>query len=146
MARLVRGNTYMRLSYDLTDHISIYGSAIYSEVVTWDKPTQSFFKSDNLHIGCDNPYLPTSVAQACLQNNGQNAAYNSQQFWDGRSPSLEDQSLHPFTNPIEMGLKDHQPILDLVRSESDYAALFKLAFKKAGAGITMKEVTQAIGA
>ncbi|HTC83491.1 MAG TPA: TonB-dependent receptor [Rhizomicrobium sp.] len=78
VARLVRGNAYMRLSYDLTDHISIYGSAIYSEVVTWDKPTQSFFKSDNLHIGCDNPYLPASVAQACLSNNGQTAAYNSQ--------------------------------------------------------------------
>jgi outer membrane receptor protein involved in Fe transport len=78
VARLVRGNTYMRVSYDLTDHISIYGSAIYSEVVTWDKPTQSFFKSANLNIGCDNPFLPTSVAQACLSNNGQTAAYNAQ--------------------------------------------------------------------
>ncbi len=78
VARLVRGNSYLRLSYDLTDHISIYGSAIYSEVVTWDKPTQSFFKSDNLHIGCDNPFLPTSVAQGCLANNGQTAAYNAQ--------------------------------------------------------------------
>jgi len=78
VARLVRGNAYMRLSYDLTDKISLYGSAIFSEVVTWDKPTQSFFKSDNLQIGCDNPFLPTSVAQACLANNGQTAAYNSQ--------------------------------------------------------------------
>ncbi|HEX4635907.1 MAG TPA: TonB-dependent receptor, partial [Rhizomicrobium sp.] len=78
VARLVRGNTYMRLSYDLTDHISIYATGIYSEVVTWDKPTQSFFKSDNLHIGCDNPFLPTSIAQACLANNGQTALYNSQ--------------------------------------------------------------------
>jgi len=78
VARLVRGNAYMRLSYDLTDNIQLYGSAIYSEVVTWDKPTQSFFKSDNLSVGCDNPFLPTSVAQACLANNGQTAAYNSQ--------------------------------------------------------------------
>jgi len=78
VARLVRGNAFMRLSYDLTDHISIYGSAIYSEVVTWDKPTQSFFKSDNLHIGCDNPFLATGIAQSCLANNGQTAAYNSQ--------------------------------------------------------------------
>ncbi|HWY65902.1 MAG TPA: Plug domain-containing protein, partial [Rhizomicrobium sp.] len=78
VARLVRGNAYMRLSYDLTPDIELYGSAIFSEVVTWDKPTQSFFKSDNLQIGCDNPFLPTSVAQACLANNGQTAAYNSQ--------------------------------------------------------------------
>ncbi|MEO8300255.1 MAG: TonB-dependent receptor [Rhizomicrobium sp.] len=78
VARLVRGNAFARLSYDITDNIEIYGSAIFSEVVTWDKPTQSFFKSDNLSIGCDNPFLPSSVAQACLSNNGQTAAYNSQ--------------------------------------------------------------------
>jgi len=78
VARLVRGNVYARLSYDITPEIELYASAIYSEVVTWDKPTQSFFKSDNLHIGCDNPFLPTSIAQACLGNNGQTAAYNSQ--------------------------------------------------------------------
>jgi hypothetical protein len=78
VARLVRGNAFARLSYDLTDKISLYGTAMFSEVVTWDKPTQSFFKSDNLQIGCDNPFLPSSIAQACLANNGQTAAYNSQ--------------------------------------------------------------------
>jgi len=78
VARLVRGNAYARVSYDLTPDISLFASAVYSEVVTWDKPTQSFFKSDNLHIGCDNPFLPASIAQACLANNGQTAAYNSQ--------------------------------------------------------------------
>jgi len=68
VARLVRGNAFMRLSYDITPEIEIYGSAIYSEVVTWDKPTQSFFKSDNLQIGCDNPFLPSGVAAACTAN------------------------------------------------------------------------------
>ena len=52
----MRGDTYARVSYDLTPDIEVYATAMYSEVVTWDKPTQSFFKSDNLHIGCDNPY------------------------------------------------------------------------------------------
>ena len=74
----MRGNTFARVSYDLTDRIELYGTAMYSEVVTWDKPTQSFFKSDNLSIGCDNPFLPTAIAQACLANNGQTAAYNAQ--------------------------------------------------------------------
>lgn len=31
-----------------------------------------------------------------------NAAFNASQFWDGRSPSLEDQALGPIQNPIEM--------------------------------------------
>ena len=31
-----------------------------------------------------------------------NAAFNESQFWDGRSPSLEDQALGPIQNPIEI--------------------------------------------
>ena len=46
-----------------------------------------------------------------------NTVYAETLFWDGRSPSLEDQALHPFLNPVEMGLADHQPILDIVRSD-----------------------------
>ncbi|MFZ0255989.1 MAG: cytochrome-c peroxidase, partial [Gammaproteobacteria bacterium] len=53
-----------------------------------------------------------------------NAAYFTTQFWDGRSPSLEDQALHPFINPVEMGLPSHKPILKLMRSDADYAAAF----------------------
>jgi len=75
-----------------------------------------------------------------------NAAYFRTLFWDGRSPSLEDQALHPFLNPVEMGLEDHQPILDIVRSDSDYAQRFQAVFGKKGNAITMREVTQAIAA
>ncbi|MDY6983965.1 MAG: cytochrome-c peroxidase, partial [Pseudomonadota bacterium] len=46
-----------------------------------------------------------------------NAAYNRTQFWDGRSPDLEDQAQHPFLNPVEMGLANHDPILEVVRND-----------------------------
>lgn len=75
-----------------------------------------------------------------------NAAYMTTQFWDGRSPDLEDQALHPFVNPVEMGLKNHDPILKLVRKDKDYSAAFREVFGKSGDAITMKEVTQAIAA
>jgi cytochrome c peroxidase len=75
-----------------------------------------------------------------------NAAYFDTMFWDGRSSSLEDQSQHPFINPVEMGLKDHQPILKIVRSDPDYVKAFQQVFGKRGAQVTMKEVQQAIGA
>jgi cytochrome c peroxidase len=75
-----------------------------------------------------------------------NAAYFESQFWDGRSPSLEDQSQHPFVNPVEMGLKDHQPILKIVRSDPEYVKAFQQVFGKKGAQVTMKEVQQAIAA
>lgn len=75
-----------------------------------------------------------------------NALYFRTQFWDGRSPSLEDQALHPFVNPVEMGLKDHQPILDIVRTDAEYVDAFQKVFGKSGDAITMDEVTKAIAA
>jgi len=73
-----------------------------------------------------------------------NSAYFKKLFWDGRSPDLEDQALHPFTNPVEMGLKTHGPILDIVRTDPEYRRAFKDVFGKTGSLVTMKEVTQAI--
>jgi cytochrome c peroxidase len=75
-----------------------------------------------------------------------NAVYFRTMFWDGRSPDLEDQSLHPFVNPVEMGLPDHQPILDIVRSDPEYTKAFQEVFGKTGDAITMTEVTRAIAA
>jgi len=75
-----------------------------------------------------------------------NAAYFASQFWDGRSPSLEDQAQHPFVNPVEMALKDHQPILKIVRSDPEYVKAFEQVFGKKGSAITMDEVTKAIAA
>jgi cytochrome c peroxidase len=75
-----------------------------------------------------------------------NSAYFQSAFWDGRSPDLEDQALHPFVNPVEMGLKDHQPILQIVRTDPQYVDAFKKVFGKSGEQVTMKEVTQAIAA
>ena len=75
-----------------------------------------------------------------------NAAYMKTQFWDGRSPSLEDQALHPPTNPVEMGLANHQPILDIVRSDPEYVTAFEAVFSIKGSETTMDEVTKAIAA
>ncbi len=75
-----------------------------------------------------------------------NAAYMTTQFWDGRSPSLEDQALHPPTNPVEMGLANHQPIIDIVRSDPEYVAAFESVFGIKGNETTMDHVTKAIAA
>jgi cytochrome c peroxidase len=75
-----------------------------------------------------------------------NAAYFHTQFWDGRSPSLEDQALHPPINPVEMGLPSHQPILDIARSDPAYVKAFAEVFGVSGEQLTMDHVTKAIGA
>ncbi len=73
-----------------------------------------------------------------------NAAYLESQFWDGREPTLEAQSAQPFLNPVEMGLKSHEPILQIVRTDPAYAELFLRAFGKRADQITMEEVRKAI--
>lgn len=57
-----------------------------------------------------------------------NAMFNESQFWDGRAPSLEEQSKLPIINPIEMGMKDHTIVVQRVREAKEYAPLFAAAF------------------
>lgn len=73
-----------------------------------------------------------------------NAAYFKTMFWDGREPTLEAQSKQPFLNPVEMNLKNHDPILEVVRSDTQYTKAFKSVFGKSGDKVTMKEVSMAI--
>lgn len=73
-----------------------------------------------------------------------NSAYYTTMFWDGRSPSLEDQSQHPMVNPVEMGLPNHEAVLKIVREDPAYVDGFKKAFNKSGKDVTMDEVKKAI--
>jgi len=73
-----------------------------------------------------------------------NAAYLDSQFWDGREPSLEAQSLQPFVNPVEGGLADHGPILEVVRTDPQYRAAFQDVFGVEPEQITMDHVAKAI--
>jgi cytochrome c peroxidase len=73
-----------------------------------------------------------------------NSAYFTTQFWDGRSPDLEDQALQPFVNPVEHGLVNYEPILAIVRTDPEYTEAFKEVFGKSGEEITMREVVLAI--
>ncbi|MHB1174348.1 MAG: cytochrome-c peroxidase [Sulfuriferula sp.] len=73
-----------------------------------------------------------------------NAAYFHKLFWDGREPSLEEQSKDPMVNPVEMGLPNHKPVLQLVRTDPKYVKAFKAVFGKSGDQLTMEEVKKAI--
>ena len=56
-----------------------------------------------------------------------NAAYYTTQFWDGRSPSLEDQAAGPVQNPIEMA-HTLEEVEEMLSADSSYGALFEKAF------------------
>lgn len=73
-----------------------------------------------------------------------NTAYFHSMFWDGREPSLEEQSKGPMVNPVEMGLPNHDPVLKIVRTDPEYVKAFKAVFGKSGEQLTMEEVKKAI--
>lgn len=56
-----------------------------------------------------------------------NLAWQEYFFWDGRSGSLEDQSMHPITNPLEMDV-DLPTVINRLSSDTLYPSLFKAAF------------------
>ncbi|MCB2182450.1 MAG: hypothetical protein KQH63_10520 [Desulfobulbaceae bacterium] len=73
-----------------------------------------------------------------------NSAYLTSQFWDGREPDLEGQAGQPFLNPVEMGLKDYTPILEIIKKDLEYQQQFKIVFGKSGDEVTIEDVKMAI--
>lgn len=61
-------------------------------------------------------------------------------FWDGRRTALEQAVLDPFTNPVEMGLRDQTQLLQRITQNGAYRAAFADAFPDGGDSLTPNEV------
>lgn len=70
-----------------------------------------------------------------------NRVFSSAQFWDGRAATLEDQSIGPFTNPIEHGFTNYDVMIAKMKKISGYNTLFLQVF---GEDITIGNVGKAI--
>jgi len=73
-----------------------------------------------------------------------NAAFYSTQFWDGRANTLEDQAIGPMTNPIEMGMKDHDTVMTRLKKIPGYKTMFDKAF--GNDDMTIDQTAKAIAA
>jgi len=71
-----------------------------------------------------------------------NRVFSSAQFWDGRAATLEDQSVGPFTNPIEHGFANYDVMRAKMMKIAGYRKLFKQAFGEGD--ITIDNVGRAI--
>lgn len=73
-----------------------------------------------------------------------NAAFHSVQFWDGRAPSLEEQAKGPIINPLEMGMANHDAVVEIVEKVPAYHKEFEKVF---GSGkINIDRMVKAIAA
>lgn len=73
-----------------------------------------------------------------------NAAGEFAQFWDGRSPNVEEQALVPILEAKEMGMGNGPALVKKLRSIPGYKPLFEAAFP--GEPITAVNVGRALGA
>ena len=99
--------------------------------------------------GVDN--LPVSIGHngKPLPRNAQsvyNSALHISQFWDGRSPNVEEQSKVPITDASEMGMLEPTYVEQVLASIPGYGQLFRAAFPNEPVPITFDNVARAIGA
>lgn len=75
-----------------------------------------------------------------------NAAGHLAQFWDGRSPTVEDQAKRPIVNPVEMAMPNGDSVALRLRAIVRYRAAFAAAFPGEAEPVTYDNVGRAIGA
>ena len=75
-----------------------------------------------------------------------NAALHFVQFWDGRSPDVEDQAGGPVLNPIEMGIPNEAFLIERLSAIEEYQTMYTLAFPEDEKPLTYLNTQNAIGA
>lgn len=103
---------------------------------TCHDPVKGWSNSERFGIGVDEKRGDRNVPTLF------NVAYNRHFFWDGRSASLEQQSLQPIQNPAEMDM----PLKNLVQKVNgieDYRKQFRDVF---GDRVTPSAIAKAIAA
>jgi len=125
------------------------GKMLYFDPRLSSTGTVSCFSCHNIMEGGDD-HMTTSAGVHGLKGGRNaptvwNAAFHSVQFWDGRAPSLEEQSKGPPVNPIEMGMRDLDAVIDRIRHIPGYRPYFEQAFGP-GDMVTMDNAARAIAA
>ncbi len=72
-----------------------------------------------------------------------NAAFRTELFWDGRSPSLELQALQPMKHPNEMDQPASKAAVRVAAVDA-YATLFEAAFPGDSTPVTATNITRAL--
>lgn len=70
-----------------------------------------------------------------------NSTFMGLQFWDGRAASLEEQAGGPLVNPVEMGNKTLDEVVNRIRAIPGYQPYFEKTF---GEGPTKENILKAI--
>lgn len=73
-----------------------------------------------------------------------NAGFQAAQFWDGRSKDLVEQAKGPILNPIEMGMKTEEEVVEQLKKDESHLDAFRRAFPGDPDPVTYDHLARAI--
>lgn len=103
-----------------TCHAASRGYADRDARIVSEGAVRGLYSQRNSMTVCYSMYVPS------LYYDEDEETYVGGLFWDGRSPSLQDQAGEPFLNPVEMGNPDRRSVTDKVRRASYYPEMVRL--------------------
>jgi cytochrome c peroxidase len=104
---------------------------------TCHDPKHAFADPRGFSVGVTGEALPRNTPSVA------NLAYSGALFWDGRAGSLEEQAIEPLMAHDEMAA-DVTVLLEQLRSNTEYAAMFDAAFPQSG--VSLVNLARAIAA
>ncbi|WP_315903294.1 cytochrome-c peroxidase [Campylobacter lari] len=131
------------ISYDKEK--AILGKKLYMDTsLSKDKKISCNSCHDIANFGVDNKTFSTGtngiVDEPFHTPTNFNAVFNLAQFWRGNAKDLQDQAKHPLLNPKEMGLKDADEVVQIVKANPIYEKEFKRLYGE----ITFDNITHAL--
>lgn len=137
-------------SYQITAELIALGRALFYDPRLSVNQTQSCntchplaqFGMDGLPVSRGHDGIPVKRNSPTVYN----AALHIAQFWDGRSPTVEEQAKAPILTGGEMGMLDATSVETTLKAIAGYTPLFAAAFPGDPNPITFDHVAQAIGA
>ncbi|MEZ4727875.1 MAG: cytochrome c peroxidase [Caldilineaceae bacterium] len=138
------------LAYQLTEPLVTLGRTLFYDPRLSVNKVQScntchplnLYGMDGLPVSRGHDGMPVTRNAPTLYN----AALHLAQFWDGRSPTVEEQAKAPIVSSGEMGMLDPEAVEATLKSIPGYTPLFAAAFPEDPDPITFDHVAQAIGA
>lgn len=121
-----------------TCHTPEKGFADRDSRITSEGAVKGLFSNRNSITCAYSAYVPA------LYYDEDDETYVGGLFWDGRVNTLEQQAALPFVNPLEMGNKDNQMVVDKARKAAWYPEMIRLYGKTASTDTLFSYIIDAL--
>lgn len=126
------GVNHSKNTTEITDEVTLGKALFFDPILSADKSLSCASCHKPQFAFADNVPLSKGINGALTARNtpsAMNVAGRPYLFWDGRSPTLEDQVLHPIANPAEMGF-NVEKLVGRLAENAQYVKYFNQVYGK----------------